>query len=211
MRVKFRTLIALHSFTTTLGLESLMWWKESEPEVESSKLSLNRLDLMVLKLAKAAGPGFALSAPELSDRMNLRPAQIQECLDKLSQNDLLDFTRGTTDGYENYRLNETGAYILTMWQEYQARFIQAVVFVAGHLRRGKLHTRPTCSLDTQLDDHCTARTTAAVYIAGPAKGHRHHDHESQVSHADRASQLHDKTWTRITDVVERCRARSGVK
>ncbi len=121
MRVKFRTLIALHSFTTTLGLESLMWWKESEPEVESSKLSLNRLDLMVLKLAKAAGPGFALSAPELSDRMNLRPAQIQECLDKLSQNDLLDFTRGTTDGYENYRLNETGAYILTMWQEYQAR------------------------------------------------------------------------------------------
>ncbi len=76
---------------------------------------------MVLKLAKAAGPGFELSAPELSDRMNLRTAQIQECLDKLSQNDLLDFTRGKTDGYENYRLNETGAYILTMWQEYQAR------------------------------------------------------------------------------------------
>jgi len=121
MRVKFRTLIALHSFTTTLGLESLMWWKDTESEVESSKLSLNRLDLMVLKLAKAAGPGFALSAPELSDRMNLRPAQIQDCLDKLSQNSLLDFTRGTTDGYENYRLNETGAYILTMWQEYQAR------------------------------------------------------------------------------------------
>jgi len=121
MRVKFRTLIAIHSFTTTLGLESLMWWKESESEVESSKLSLNRLDLMVLKLAKAAGPGFALSAPELSDRMNLRPAQIQDCLDKLSQNDLLDFTHGTTDGYENYRLNKTGAYILTMWQEYQAR------------------------------------------------------------------------------------------
>ena len=121
MRIKFRTLIAIHSFTTRFGLESLMWWKESEPEVESSKLSLNRLDLMVLKLAKAAGPGFELSAPELSDRMNLRPAQIQECLDKLSQNSLLDLTRGTTDGYENYRLNETGTYILTMWQEYQAR------------------------------------------------------------------------------------------
>ena len=121
MRVKFRTQIALYSFTTRLGLESLMWWKDSSPETEPEKLSLNRLDLMVLKLAKAAGPGFALSAPELSDRMNLRPAQIQECLDKLSQNNLLDFTRGTTDGYENYRLNETGAYILTMWQEYQAR------------------------------------------------------------------------------------------
>ena len=76
---------------------------------------------MVLELAKAAGPGFALSAPELSDRMNLRPEQIQQCLDKLSQNNLLDFTRGATDGYENYRLNETGTYILTMWQQYQAR------------------------------------------------------------------------------------------
>ncbi len=74
MRVKFRTQIALHSFSTRLGLESLMWWKDSSPETEPEKLSLNRLDLMVLKLAKAAGPGFALSAPELSERMNLRPA-----------------------------------------------------------------------------------------------------------------------------------------
>ena len=121
MRLKFRTLIALRSYTTRLGLESLMWWKDTEPNEEPSKLSLNRLDLMVLKLAKAAGPGFELSAPELSDRMNLRRDQIQQCLDKLSQNNLLDFTRGATDGYENYRLNETGIYILTMWQEYQAR------------------------------------------------------------------------------------------
>jgi DNA-binding MarR family transcriptional regulator len=121
MRLKFRTLIALRSFMKKFGLDRLMWWKDSGPETEPEKLSLNRLDLMVLELAKAAGPGFALSAPELSDRMNLRPEQIQQCLDKLSQNNLLDFTRGTADGYENYRLNETGTYILTMWQEYQAR------------------------------------------------------------------------------------------
>ena len=98
-----------------------MWWKDPVPEEEPKNLSLNRLDLMVLELAKAAGPSFALSAPELSDRMNLRPAQIQQCLEKLSQNNLLDFTLGTTDGYENYRLNDTGSYILTMWQEYSAR------------------------------------------------------------------------------------------
>lgn len=121
MRLKFRTLIALRSFITRLGLEPLMWWKDSAPEEEQNKLSLNRLDLMVLELAKAAGPGFALSAPELADRMNLRPAQIQQCLDKLSQDNLLDFTLGTTDGYENYRLNDTGTYVLTMWQEYRAR------------------------------------------------------------------------------------------
>ena len=121
MRLKFRTLIALRSFMKKLGLDRLMWWRDSDSEKEPSKLSLNRLDLMVLELAKAAGPGFALSAPELSDRMNLRPEQIQQCLDKLSQNNLVDFFRGTTDGYENYRLNETGTYILTMWQQYQAR------------------------------------------------------------------------------------------
>ena len=121
MRLKFRTLIALRSFMKKLGLDRLMWWKDSDPEQEPQKLSLSRLDLMVLELAKAAGPGFALSAPELAGRMNLRPAQIQECLDKLSENNLLDFTRDTTDGYENYRLNETGTYILTMWQQYQAR------------------------------------------------------------------------------------------
>ena len=121
MRLRFRTFIALRSFLKKLGLERLMWWKDSGSETEPEKLSLNRLDLMVLELAKAAGPGFALSAPELSDRMNLRPEQIQQCLDKLSQNNLLDFTRGATDGYENYRLNETGTYILTMWQQYQAR------------------------------------------------------------------------------------------
>ena len=121
MRIKFRTQIALYSFMKKLGLDRLMWWKESGPEKEPQKLSLSRLDLMVLELAKAAGPGFTLSAPELADRMNLRPAQIQECLDKLSQNKLLDFTHGTTDANENYRLNETGTYILTMWQEYQAR------------------------------------------------------------------------------------------
>ncbi len=121
MRLRFRTFIALRSFMKKLGLERLMWWRDSGPETEPEKLSLNRLDLMVLELAKAAGPGFALSAPELSDRMNLRPEQIQQCLDKLSQNNLLDFTRATTDGDENYRLNKTGTYILTMWQQYQAR------------------------------------------------------------------------------------------
>lgn len=121
MRLKFRTLIALRSFMTKIGLGRLMRWNDSDPKEEPSKLSLNRLDLMVLELAKAAGPGFALSAPELADRMNLRPAQIQQCLDKLNQHKLLDFTLGTTDGYENYRLNETGTYVLTMWQEYRAR------------------------------------------------------------------------------------------
>ena len=121
MRLKFRTLIALRSTLSSLGLEQLIWRNDSDPKEEPSKLSLNRLDLMVLELAKAAGPGFALSAPELSARMNLRPAQIQQCLDKLSQNHLLDFTPETTDNHENYRLNDAGSYMLTMWHEYQAR------------------------------------------------------------------------------------------
>lgn len=121
MRLKFRTLIALRSCAKRLGLERFMWWTDSGPETEPTKLSLNRLDLMVLELAEAAGPGFALSAPELADRMNLRPDQIQQCLDKLNQDNLLDFTLVTTDGNESYRLNDTGSYVLTMWHQYRAR------------------------------------------------------------------------------------------
>ena len=73
--------------------------------------------MIILQLAEAGGPAFTLSAPELADRLNLRPNQIQQSLDKLGRNSLLDFAMGTTDGYETYRMNETGSYILTMWQE----------------------------------------------------------------------------------------------
>ncbi len=88
--------------------------------MKSERFKLNRLDLIVLNLAKTLGPGFALSAPELADRLNVRPHKIQECLDKLSRHSLIDHTTITTGGCENYRLNNTGSYVLTMWEQHRA-------------------------------------------------------------------------------------------
>jgi RIO-like serine/threonine protein kinase len=95
--------------------------KDADGEAPSEGFKLNRLDLIVLNLAKTLGPGFALSAPELANRLNLRPHQIQESLEKLSRHSLIDHTTVTTDGYENYRLNNTGSYVLTMWEHHRAR------------------------------------------------------------------------------------------
>lgn len=120
-RLRFRILIAFHGLRTMLAGDSLDGRKEAGGEAPSEGFKLNRLDLIVLNLAKTLGPGFALSAPELANRLNLRPPQIQDCLEKLSRHRLIDHTTVVTDGYENYRLNNTGSYVLTMWEHHRAR------------------------------------------------------------------------------------------
>ena len=85
---------------------------EEVPEVE-----FDDLDLAVLRSAAAGGPAFATSALELADQFPLRPSQIQRSLDKLSSNKMLDHTAGSTDGFETYRLSQSGAYFMAMWQQ----------------------------------------------------------------------------------------------
>lgn len=123
MRIKYRTLIALHGVKRMFSsdADSLGRANDADGAVKSEGFKLNRLDLIVLDLAKTLGPSFALSAPELANRINLRPGQLQECLEKLSRHSLIDHTTVVTDGYENYRLNETGSYVLTMWEQHRAR------------------------------------------------------------------------------------------
>lgn len=121
-RLRYRTFIALHGYGTKLadGFESLTGSSDPDEAQAEEKFSLNRLDMIILHLAKTGGPGFTLSATELAARLNLRPDQIQQSLDKLGRNKLLDFALGTTDGYETYRLNQAGSYILTAYQQQQA-------------------------------------------------------------------------------------------
>ena len=123
MRIRYRTLIALRGFKTMFASDpdSVDCPRNADGETQSEEFKLNRLDLIVLNLAKTLGPGFALSAPELANRFNLCPHQIQECLEKLSRHSLIDHTTVMTDGYENYRLNDTGCYVLTMWEQHRAR------------------------------------------------------------------------------------------
>ena len=117
MRIRYRTLIALHG----LNADSINRPKNAEGDEKSEEFKLNRLDLIVLNLAKTLGPGFALSAPELANRLNLDPDQLQECLEKLSRHSLIDHTTVMTDGYENYRLSDAGSYVLTMWEQHRTR------------------------------------------------------------------------------------------
>lgn len=121
-RLRYRTFIGLHGCRTRVAgrFESLTGSSDSDDAQAQEEFKINRLDMIILHVAKSGGPGFTLSAPELADRLNLRPDQIQESLDKLGRNKLLDFVLGTTNGYETYRLNETGSHILTAWLQQQA-------------------------------------------------------------------------------------------
>ncbi|MBT8110973.1 MAG: hypothetical protein KJO27_09635 [Gammaproteobacteria bacterium] len=78
--------------------------------IAATNADFDDLDLAVLHSAAARGPGFTTSAPELAERLTYRPAQIQRSLSKLSRNKLLDGVIGSTDGFENYRLSESGSY-----------------------------------------------------------------------------------------------------
>ena len=89
---------------------------DAVPEVQ-----FDDLDLAVLRSAAACGPGFTTSAPELADQFPLRPAQIQRSLDKLSSNKMLDHATGSTDGFETYRLSQSGAFFMAMWQRKERR------------------------------------------------------------------------------------------
>jgi hypothetical protein len=83
----------------------------SIPEVD-----LDDLDIAVLNSGVTLSPGLALTAPELSDQLTKRPAQVQRSLDKLRKYGLVDDTIGTTDGFDNYCLTRSGAYLLAVWQ-----------------------------------------------------------------------------------------------
>ncbi len=83
----------------------------SIPEVE-----FDELDIAVLNTGSTLPPGLALTATELSGQLTKRPAQVQRSLDKLRKYGLVDDTSGTPDGFDNFRLTRSGAYLLSMSQ-----------------------------------------------------------------------------------------------
>lgn len=83
--------------------------------VAAPNVDFDDLDLAVLHSAAARGPGFTTSAPELAEQLAHRPTQIQRSLNKLSKEKLLDGVIGSTDGFDNYRLSQSGShYVATL-------------------------------------------------------------------------------------------------
>lgn len=80
----------------------------------------DKLDMAVLQSALAIGPGFALSAPDLAGRFKLRPSQVQYSLEKLCENKMLTQVIGSTDGFDNYRITDSGSTYLDFWQRQNA-------------------------------------------------------------------------------------------
>ena len=84
----------------------------SIPDVE-----LDDFDMAVLNFGMTRSPRLALTEAEQSSELTRRPVQVQRSLDKLRKYGLVDDTIGTTDGFDNYCLTRSGAYLLTMWQQ----------------------------------------------------------------------------------------------
>jgi hypothetical protein len=85
-----------------------------------SREEFDNVDIAVLRTLFKQGPGVTISAPELTGQLKLRPAQIQHRLENLVQHQMVRSVIGSTDGYENYRLTDSGLAFLTMMQR-QAR------------------------------------------------------------------------------------------
>ncbi len=82
------------------------------PDVE-----LDDLDIAVLNFGMTLSPGLALTEAEQAGELTQPPEQVQRSLDKLRKYGLVDDTIDTTDGFDNYCLTRSGAYLLTMWQQ----------------------------------------------------------------------------------------------
>lgn len=120
--VTFRFSLAMRNFKTKLvcGLRRLLPRRGARSANASPMVEFDDLDLALLRYASARGPAFALSAPELADQIGMRPAQVQRSLEKLNKNKMLDYGTGSTDGFENYRLTDSGATFVAMWQRQQS-------------------------------------------------------------------------------------------
>lgn len=84
--------------------------------VSTPGVEFDDLDLAVLRAAAAMGPGSAINAAKLAEKFRLRPAQVQQSLNKLSRNKMLDFVVGSDEGFDNYRLTQMGTAFMSTWQ-----------------------------------------------------------------------------------------------
>ena len=119
----YRLKAALSSYKTklVLTLRALLPRRSGAAENETPAVEFDELDLAILHSVSAQGPGFTLSAPELAERLSLLPSQIQLSLDKLNRSNMLKSVIGSTDGFDNYRMSESGAAFVSMCQRQEAR------------------------------------------------------------------------------------------
>lgn len=112
----FRLSIALRSRKTTMVRKLGQLLSRRRSASTTPEVDFDDLDLAVLHAAAGLGPGMATSASDLAERFGMRPGRLQNSLDKLKQNAMLDRVIGSTDGFDSYRLSESGTAYVAMWQ-----------------------------------------------------------------------------------------------
>ena len=117
-RMAFSTLV----MRITWKLRALLPRRKKQSEtMMGPTIEFDDLDIAVMRTVSAKGPGFALSAPDLAEKFTMRPAQVQKSLDKLRNNKMLDSVIGSTDGFDNYRMTDSGLAYMAMLQRQEAR------------------------------------------------------------------------------------------
>ena len=120
----YRTRMAFSNLVMriTWKLRALLPRRKKQSEtMMGPTIEFDDLDMAVMRTVSAQGPGFALSAPDLAEKFTMRPAQVQRSLEKLSQNKMLDSVIGSTDGFDNYRMTDSGLAYMAMLQRQEAR------------------------------------------------------------------------------------------
>ncbi len=119
----FRLGIAISTLKTSLllKLRSLLVHRPAPNHSDSQTVDFDEWDMAVLDCISEQGPGFAVSARELAERVPMRLSRIQESLEKLSRFKMLDSVLSSTDGFDNYRLTEAGATFVSVWQRQEYR------------------------------------------------------------------------------------------
>jgi hypothetical protein len=115
--ISFRISLAVHNFHLKLrrALQHITLRRRSTSGSELAEVRFDELDLAVLRSSGRLGPGFATSAPDLAAELSLRPAQVQQSLDKLRKYRMLDIATGSSDGFDNYHVSRSGFLYLKSW------------------------------------------------------------------------------------------------
>ncbi len=120
--IHFRVSHAIRGFKTKLviKLRQFLPHRTNAGMMVIPDIDMDEVDIAMLRSVSDRGPGFAISAPDLAEEFGMRPAQIQRRLEKLSGNRMLEDVIGSTDGYDNYRLTNSGSSFLAMWYRQDA-------------------------------------------------------------------------------------------
>ena len=86
---------------------------QAEPDAQDQ---FDDLDIAVLASLSRSGPGAASSAPQLAHKYKLRLSQIQNRIDRLSENQMVRSASGSKGGHDKYQVTDSGMAFIAMCQ-----------------------------------------------------------------------------------------------